>query len=96
MQAPDNIQNYNRYSYCLNNPLKYFDPSGESFWSRIVRIVKIVIKIVVFAVVVVSTTIGGVALGYIGSPGLAVCGGVLGFGAGVIIYSEVDDWIDKL
>ena len=96
VQAPDNIQNYNRYSYCLNNPLKYFDPSGESFWSRIVRIVKIVIKIVVFAVVVVSTTIGGVALGYIGSPGLAVCGGVLGFGAGVIIYSEVDDWIDKL
>ena len=30
VQAPENPQNYNRYSYCLNNPLKYTDPSGES------------------------------------------------------------------
>jgi hypothetical protein len=25
---PDNSQNFNRYSYALNNPLKYTDPSG--------------------------------------------------------------------
>ena len=30
VQMPDNSQNFNRYSYCLNNPLKYSDPSGES------------------------------------------------------------------
>ena len=30
MQAPGNAQNFNRYSYCLNNPLMYTDPSGES------------------------------------------------------------------
>jgi len=29
VQAPENPQNFNRYSYCLNNPLKYTDPSGE-------------------------------------------------------------------
>jgi len=29
IQAPDNSQNFNRYSYVLNNPLKYTDPSGE-------------------------------------------------------------------
>ncbi|MDZ4204655.1 MAG: RHS repeat-associated core domain-containing protein, partial [Bacteroidales bacterium] len=29
VQAPDYSQNYNRYSYCLNNPLKYTDPDGE-------------------------------------------------------------------
>ena len=29
VQMPDNSQNFNRYSYCLNNPLKYTDPSGE-------------------------------------------------------------------
>ncbi|MEI8047022.1 MAG: FG-GAP-like repeat-containing protein [Bacteroidota bacterium] len=29
MQAPDFTQNLNRYSYCLNNPLKYKDPSGD-------------------------------------------------------------------
>jgi RHS repeat-associated protein len=28
IQDPTNAQNYNRYSYCLNNPLKYSDPSG--------------------------------------------------------------------
>ena len=31
VQAPTNPQNYNRYSYCLNNPLKYTDPSGDLF-----------------------------------------------------------------
>ena len=28
VQAPDNTQNYNRYSYCLNNPLRYVDKFG--------------------------------------------------------------------
>jgi RHS repeat-associated protein len=26
---PDFSQSFNRYSYCLNNPLKYTDPTGE-------------------------------------------------------------------
>lgn len=37
MMSPDNniqnhdfSQNYNRYLYCFNNPLSYYDPSGES------------------------------------------------------------------
>ena len=28
VQSPDNSQSFNRYSYCMNNPLKYTDPSG--------------------------------------------------------------------
>jgi RHS repeat-associated protein len=28
IQFPDNSQSFNGYSYCLNNPLKYTDPSG--------------------------------------------------------------------
>ncbi|MCQ2228326.1 MAG: FG-GAP-like repeat-containing protein [Bacteroidales bacterium] len=35
VQAPDNTQNFNRYSYCLNNPLKYTDPNGE-FWEMVI------------------------------------------------------------
>ncbi|MCB1701196.1 MAG: hypothetical protein KDI14_10195 [Halioglobus sp.] len=27
-QAPENGQNYNRYTYAYNNPLRYSDPSG--------------------------------------------------------------------
>ena len=30
-QAPENGQNYNRYTYANNNPLKYSDPSGYCF-----------------------------------------------------------------
>ena len=35
VQMPDNSQSFNRYSYCLNNPLKYTDPSGD-FWNLII------------------------------------------------------------
>ena len=32
VQDPVNSQSFNRYSYCLNNPLIYTDPDGEIFW----------------------------------------------------------------
>lgn len=31
VQMPENSQNFNRYSYCLNNPLKYTDKNGKFF-----------------------------------------------------------------
>jgi RHS repeat-associated protein len=31
VQIPEFTQAYNRYSYCLNNPLKYVDPSGNAY-----------------------------------------------------------------
>ena len=34
VQAPDFTQNYNRYSYCMNNPVMYSDEDGE--WVHIV------------------------------------------------------------
>ena len=40
VQAPEETQSFNRYSYCLNNPLKYTDPTGwiveyDSFGDRV-------------------------------------------------------------
>jgi len=32
VQIPEFSQSFNRYSYCLNNPLKYVDPSGNLYW----------------------------------------------------------------
>jgi len=34
VQAPDNVQNLNRYSYCLFNPMNLIDPTGED-WYRL-------------------------------------------------------------
>lgn len=31
VQLPSSAQGFNRYAYCMNNPLKYVDPSGEAF-----------------------------------------------------------------
>ncbi len=42
VQDPSNTQNYNRYQYGYNNPLKYSDPSGEFFFLAAVIIGAIV------------------------------------------------------
>ncbi len=39
VQLPDFSQSFNRYSYCLNNPLKYVDPDGDLFWEICLAIV---------------------------------------------------------
>jgi RHS repeat-associated protein len=39
VQMPNFSQSFNRYSYCLNNPLKFNDPSGEIFgWDDVLII----------------------------------------------------------
>jgi RHS repeat-associated protein len=38
VQAPDFSQNFNRYSYCLNNPLVYTDPSGDFIFTLLAAI----------------------------------------------------------
>ena len=35
IQSPENSQSFNRYAYCLNNPLKYTDPDGE-YWHLVI------------------------------------------------------------
>ena len=35
MQLPDVVRSYNRYAYCMNNPLVYVDENGE-FWHIII------------------------------------------------------------
>lgn len=35
VQCPESSQSFNRYAYCMNNPLKYTDPDGE-YWHLII------------------------------------------------------------
>ena len=40
VQSAHDGQSHNRYAYARNNPLKYVDPSGHSFLSRVARFVR--------------------------------------------------------
>ena len=41
IQSPGNLQSYNRYSYVLNNPMSYTDPSGYFFKKLFSAIAKV-------------------------------------------------------
>lgn len=68
IQAVQNSQSFNRYSYVLNNPLNYTDPSGYS-WKRVGKFFKKNWKIITAVTVTYAT--GGIASGWAASWGLA-------------------------
>ncbi|GEP50178.1 hypothetical protein FNO01nite_08500 [Flavobacterium noncentrifugens] len=88
VQDPFSTQNYNRYGYCVNNPFKYTDPSGEN---------AIVIGIVVaVASYLITSAINHTAITY---PGLmfsaisGAIGGAVTSGIGSVALTINDFWI---
>ena len=46
IQSPDNAQSWNPYTYCLNNPYTYTDPTGMMSWRQVLGIVIAVVAVV--------------------------------------------------
>ena len=86
VQAPDFTQGFNRYSYALNNPLKYTDPNGEFFLTTAI--------VIGAAIGMTAGAISGYLLGEKnGATGLdmlgyivggGIIGGVAGFAGGAV------------
>lgn len=100
IQAPMNSQNYNRYSYVLNNPMSYTDPSGY-FFKSLKKFVKKYWKTIVQIGITVMTAgaglawaiAGGALSGYVATGSLkgALVGafsGALFYGAGELIANN--------
>ena len=107
VQEPFNSQNFNRYSYCLNNPLKYTDPTGELLG---------VDDIIIIGVgVLVGTYLGGVVTNngelnprqwnyssfdtYLGMGVGGILGGFTGYGIAVpgsinFVFSASSPWVN--
>ena len=87
IQAPMNSQNYNRYSYVLNNPLSYTDPSGY-FFKSLFKAVKKYWRVIAAAAVTYFTA--GAAAGWAAGWGLtgatagAVSGAIAGAAGGFV------------
>ena len=77
VQAPGNLQNYNRYSYVLNNPMSYTDPSGY-FFDKLARPFKKIGRNLIRAAVKVF---GAELVNFVGSVISTVYGGALGAAA---------------
>ena len=80
IQEGENSQNYNRYTYVLNNPLSHTDPSGYSFWKKFVRALVAIIVAIIIVIVVIYTF--GAALSALGAGQFLAGAGIYGTGAG--------------
>jgi RHS repeat-associated protein len=73
IQSPGNLQSYNRYSYVMNNPLAYTDPSGYSWFSHFMH--STLGKIITAAAVVVASVVTyGAATSVMASFGTSIFG----------------------
>ena len=100
IQAPKNSQSYNRYSYVLNNPLSFTDPSGYSFSKLVKKWLPVVMGAIVMTVPGLNIFVAGSLSAWIRS-GLTLdaqgvlMGGVTGVIAGASAnFGSVASWGD--
>lgn len=92
VQFPDNLQSYNRYSYVLNNPLTFADPSGfgighwiSNAFQQVTNVVQQVISTVTHTIQQNAGTIVTIAI-------IAGTGGVGGYVGAFMTGSTAGFW----
>ena len=96
IQAPGDWLNYNRYGYCMGNPFRYTDPSGNNFWSFLKGVAKIIIEVIVVPAVIFVTTVvvSGVGTLIAGPAGTSI-GAIIGISGGIALGSVIFHWAAK-
>ena len=81
VQDPSNTQNYNRYSYVLNNPLRYTDPSGEIIFAAAIAIGALV-SAITYTITALTTMMDFTAGGLLKSTVVGAISSAVSFGVG--------------
>jgi len=89
VQAPGLSQSYNRYSYCINNPLIYTDPSGGKWWHWLLGAALLdpisAITTVTATAAGAGTTVGTTAAVIGGTAGVSLSSTLIGAGCSAIM-----------
>jgi RHS repeat-associated protein len=84
VQEPELVQNYNRYSYVLNNPLSAVDPSGHFFGLifaglfALVKALAVTVKVIVSVAALAAVKAAQFVVGVLGFKGTAASLGNIG------------------
>ena len=82
IQDPNNTQNYNRYAYCVNNPLKYTDVSGNVFNVAIGIAIGVAVGLTMHIVNLSKNHQKFTIMGAYGAAGMAAFSSIATFGIG--------------
>ena len=79
----ENLNGFNLYMYCANNPVMLSDEDGDSWWKKFWKVVSIIAVVVVVSVV--SAGIAAGVAGIVGSTSLAMSVGASTFVGGFVV-----------
>ncbi|WP_310555738.1 RHS repeat-associated core domain-containing protein, partial [Flavobacterium sp.] len=89
VQDPYNTQNYNRYAYVLNNPLKYTDPSGEEFVLLTAVIIGAVVSAATYTLTALLADVPFTVGGILQATFIGAASGAVTFGIGEYAKSAI-------
>lgn len=87
VQDPYNTQNYNRYSYVLNNPLKYTDINGEEYGLGTAVLIGAIIAATTYTITAMYADVPFTVKGLITSVAISVVSTAVTFGIGEAVGS---------